>query len=206
MPQVLTRQKAREHIEREARGYEFPLPYTGGVYTADEASQERNSKLLGQAKIVARVRRLSLLRLAKATNLSPKMQSLVTEVFQEFEDGSGIRIRSWADIVKTTEQSDELTNGLCIAGFLEPQLVETEHEANIANNPAIVWVEEIDWRDRAAYRDLVMSGEEAAADVLKPFPDLGMESASTRQSVPIAAETFGGDDAAATWNRPLVVS
>src|SRR6185437_1967706 len=97
--------------------------------------------------------RLSLLRLAKATNLSPKMQSLVTEVFQEFEDGSGIRIRSWADIVKTTEQSDELTNGLCIAGFLEPQLVETEHEANIANNPAIVWVEEIDWRDRAAYRD-----------------------------------------------------
>ena len=150
--QLLTRDRARETKQRDERGYLFPLPYTGGE---------------------ARVRRIPLARLATITGLSSAMQATVLEVFREVQQGGSFAVRQWQDLKRNQERQEDLADGLCIAGFVAPRLVETETEADDANDPLVLWVKEIDIRDRLAYLQTVMNPESEAAKAMTPFPDTG---------------------------------
>lgn len=169
MTQTLTRERARDAKQREARGYLFPLPYTGGE---------------------ARVRRIPLAKLATITGLSGEMQSTVLEVFREIQQGGTFAVRNWQDLERNQRRQEDLANGLCIAGFVEPRLVESEAEADAANDPSVLWVEEIDIRDRLTYLQTVMNPDSEAAKAMAPFPENGTSGADAGEAVPVAAAPF----------------
>lgn len=172
-PQIVTRSKAREQSRRETHGYLFPLPYTGGE---------------------ARVRRIPLAKLASVTGLSGEMQATVLEVFREIQSGGSFAVRSWQDLERNQARQEELANGLCVAGFLEPRLTETQAEADAANDEGVLWVGEIAIQDRLAYLQTVMNPESEAAKAMAPFPEAGPSGAEPGQAVPgLRGESLGPD-------------
>lgn len=181
MTQTLTRERAREAKQREERGYLFPLPYTGGE---------------------ARVRRIPLAKLASITGLSGEMQATVLEVFREIQAGGTFAVRSWQDLERNQRRQEELANGLCIAGFVEPRLVETEAEADMANDASVLWVEEIDIRDRLTYLQTVMNPDSEAAKAMAPFPENGTSGANASEAVPVTAAPLTAPATAVRWSEP----
>jgi hypothetical protein len=157
------RAEADEHERQEARGYEFPMPYT--------------------FKQPARVRRIPLADIA-SIGLPNEMQATVLEIFREIQAGGTFAVRQWQDLKRNQERQKQLANGLCIAGFMEPRLVETHEEAVAANDPGVVWVEKIDIRDRMAYLQTVMNPESEAAKAMAPFPETGASGAESGEAVP----------------------
>jgi hypothetical protein len=170
-PQLLTRDKARETRQREERGYLFPLPYTGGE---------------------ARVRRIPLAKLATVTGLTSEMQGTVLEVFREVQTGGTFAVKNWQDLERNQQRQEQLANGLCVAGFLQPRLTESEAEADAANDPNVLWVGEIAIQDRLAYLQTVMNPESEAAKAMAPFPENGASGAELDQTVPLATAPVSG--------------
>lgn len=164
------RAEADEHERQEERGYQFPMPYT--------------------FKQPARVRRIPLADLASITGLSSEMQTTVLEVFREIQSGGTFAVRQWQDLKRNQDRQKQLANGLCIAGFMEPRLVETHEEAVAANDPMVVWVEKIDIRDRLTYLQSVMNPESEAAKAMAPFPENGASDSQPSEGVQIATEAL----------------
>lgn len=181
---LLTRDKARATIQREERGYLFELPYTGGQ---------------------ARVRRIPLAHLATVAGLSSEMQGTVLEVFREVQTGGTFAVKNWQDLERNQQRQEQLANGLCIAGFLQPRLTESEAEADAANDPNVLWVGEIAIQDRLAYLQTVMNPDSEAAKALAPFPENGASGAQLGEAVPLAAAPEQGPSAATGGIRPVSV-
>lgn len=163
----------RNRVKR--RDVLFPLTHTGGF---------------------ARVRRLPLIKLITLSSPSPTLQSVVLEVFGNVQDDPDTATPVSGGLLEQIGKNDALINGVCILGFRDPRLTETEEEANAANDPHVLWVEEIDQRDRQAYYDLVNDSESEAAKALAPFPQNGLESPAGDEGLPPAAPPVAGDAAA----------
>lgn len=168
---------------RIARGFTFPLPATTRLLGGDPENPED--------LLIARVQKLTLAKLAMMPSLSPRMQGAVLAVFEEMDrtsrDTSLVQLRDpWATFQSNVHAQADLVDGVCVAGFLAPRLTETEEDAAAANDPNVVWVEEIAEEDRAAYLDLVMRPESEAAKQMAPFPDNGVEDPAGGRAVPPA--------------------
>lgn len=185
MTQTLTRDKAREARAREERGYLLPLPYTGGE---------------------AQVRRIPLAKLTSIAGLSGHMQSTVLEVFRDIQSGRGFDVQSWRDLERNQARQEQLANGMCIAGFIAPRLVESEAEADAANDPHVLWVGEIAIQDRLTYLQTVMNPDTEAAKALTPFLENGASRADAGEAVPLTATPIEPVDAARLGLQPVDVS
>jgi hypothetical protein len=186
-PVLLTRDAARAARQREERGYLFDLPYTGAQ---------------------ARVRRIPLAKLASLVGLTSEMQTTVLEVFREVQTGGSFAVSSWQDLERNQVRQEQLANGLCIAGFLEPLLTESEAEADADPTGQKVWVGEIDIRDRLTYLQTVMNPESEAAKAMAPFPENGVRRPELREVVPpaTAALNGAGDASASAGDGPTGTS
>lgn len=165
------REAADEHERQEANGYAFAMPFTFPTHPA-------------------RVRRIPLADLASITGLSSEMQATVLEVFREVQTGGTFAVRKWQDLESNQARQKQLANGLCVAGFIEPRLVETQAEADATDDPAVLWVGRIDIRDRLAYMQTVMNPESEAAKALAPFPENGARDSEPGQTVPLTTATI----------------
>jgi hypothetical protein len=181
---LLTREQARKTRQRETLGYLFPLPYTGGE---------------------ARVRRIPLAKLATVAGLTSEMQGTVLEVFREVQQGGTFAVKNWQDLERNQQRQEQLANGLCVAGFLEPRLTESEAEADAANDPGVLWVGEIAIQDRLAYLQTVMNPESEAAKAMAPFPENGASGVELGQTLPVATAPEHGPAAATGGIRPVGV-
>lgn len=178
---MLNRREAQAAKRRRDLGFLFPLPHTGGVWNEDDAPEPN---LVGQAKVMARVRQLGLAKKSTLATLSPVMQNLVMEIFHANEETEGgATFHSFAELFRNVGRQEDLMNGLCVAGFLEPRLVETVAEAD-AGGEGVVWVEEIDERDREAFMQACLNAESEAAKALRPFPETGLSHSDAYASVP----------------------
>jgi hypothetical protein len=184
-PQLLTRDKARETRQRDERGYLFPLPYTGGE---------------------ARVRRIPLAKLASVAGLTSEMQATVLEVFREVQTGGTFAVKNWQDLERNQARQEQLANGLCVAGFIQPRLTESEAEADAANDPNVLWVGEIAIQDRLTYLQTVMNPDSEAAKAMAPFPENGASGVELGQTVPVATEPIRSAPDAGSGIQPASVS
>lgn len=184
VPQLLTRERARETRQRDERGYLFPLPYTGGE---------------------ARVRRIPLAKLASVAGLTSEMQGTVLEVFREVQTGGTFAVKNWQDLERNQQRQEQLANGLCVAGFIQPRLTESEAEADAANDPNVLWVGEIAIQDRLAYLQTVMNPDSEAAKALAPFPENGASGPELSQTLSVATAPEQGPPAATGGIRPVGV-
>lgn len=187
---IASREHAQAALDRERRGYIFPLPATSGRWTADDPHLPDPS-FVGHARAVARVRRVPMIDLMTSGALSTSMQSTVMMAFEDVnqmgdaETDGGFAV---ADVIRATTSQKEMARGIAIAGFLEPWLVETPEEAEAADDPRVLWVDELQMADLLAYLNLVMNLDSEAAKALAPFPDAGLAGAATGQAGAAAAQ------------------
>ena len=143
----------------------------------------------------AQVRDLPLVNLISLGLLSPQMQSAVMMAFEQFtalQNDDAVDALSFRDILSVSQMYEDMGRGACIAGFLHPRVVETEAEADLANAPDVLWVDEIDRKDQQRYLNACMNqdGEEAMA--LLPFPETGLagepHGAPVRASAPAVGD------------------
>jgi hypothetical protein len=198
---LLTRDRAKAQIHQEQIGYRFPLPHSGGVYTADELfdlgldlDMDQYAELIATAKADARVRRIPLATLTTISGLNSEMQTQLMQVFADAREGR-ITAETWAELERNQKQQKEMANAFCMVAFLEPTLVVTQAEADAANSPTVLWVEEIDIRDRVNFLMSVLDPEGEAARTMAPFPEARLAGGADRQALQDAAPPV----------RPLVV-
>lgn len=206
---VLTRKDAKAGKVREERGYQFPLPWTAGVYAEDDAPLDDKGKpdrsKVGEARAVARVKRIPLANLASIAGLTSEMQDTVLEVFRMLREGKGYDFETWAEITRNQERQRELANGLVMLGFIEPRVVGSEAEADALGEGA-VWVEEVDIRDRLAYLSHVVQPNGEAAKSMRPFPDAGLRRADAPEGRPAPEPAIEPAGDAADRIRPIHLS
>lgn len=182
---VLTRKDAKAALRREERGYQFPLPWTAGVYSLEDAPLNDRGQpdrtMIGVAKAVARVRRIPLADLANVVGLTSDMQATILDVFRILREGKGLDLETWDEVSKSQAKNRDLANGLVMLGFLEPRVVATAEEADALGEGAIP-VEEIDVRDRLRYLNHIVQPEGEAARSMRPFPEPGLASSQPAQS------------------------
>lgn len=159
----LTRKRAQEAREQDERGYLFPLKHSGGE---------------------AHVRRLSLAEVSTLTNLSTAMQATVLEIFQSKDEKGDVL--TWEELKGNVKRQQELARGVAVAAFITPRLTETKEEADLANDDTVIWVDEIDPRDRVAFLQTVISPESEAAKLMAPFPAARLESIGSAGALPAA--------------------
>lgn len=175
---------AESSIRQREIGYAFPLPKTFPDHPA-------------------RVREIPLAELASATGLSSEMQETVLEVFREIQSGGTFAVRSWQDLGRNQKRQRDLANGLCIAGFIEPRLTETQAESDESDDPAVLWVERIHINDRLSYMQAVMNAESEAAKALTPFPEAGSGRVDAGEALPAAPTPIHGAGDGSGGIQPL---
>lgn len=189
-PTILTRSVARRAKRQRDIGYLFPLIHTRGLWQDDDPDLP-SPELVGTPKAHARIKKIPLASLAMATGLSPTMHAEALAIFDELQANPDDPIVALGGLARGLERQQLLYDALCILGFVEPRLVETEAEADLANDERIVWIEEIDPRDRQRFGEMVTGGEEAAAAMLRPFPADGLEDPDPDRALSASAPTLG---------------
>jgi hypothetical protein len=187
-------------VQRIDAGHKFPLPDTTKLMLGlpEDADLPEGEEVLD-----ARVRKLTIAKLATIRGLSPTMQNAVLAVFNqldkfaalandqgEFEDEE--TSDAWTEFADGVIQQENLRDGACIAGFIDPPLCETREEAEADPEKKLVWVGSLAETDRANYLTTVLSPESEAAKALEPFPVNGLEGPSTDAGVQPSKATKRG--------------
>lgn len=153
----------------------------------------------------ALVRHIPLARLLTLTGLSPTMLPIATKIY-DIVNGTDLAIAE-GNQLELLRKNDALVDGVVMLGFIRPRVVETQAEADAANDPMVWSIDDVDPRDRQAYFDLVTSPEREAAKVLAPFPAGGMADLRPDESLPAAPPPEPGTGATdADEPRPVELS
>jgi hypothetical protein len=183
-------------VQRIDAGHKFPLPDTTKLMLGlpEDADLPEGEEVLD-----ARVRKLSIAKLATLQGLSPTMQNAVLAVFSELEKFAKITnddgdfedeetADAWTEFSEGVLNQERLRDGACIAGFIDPPLCETREEAENDPTAKLVWVGSLAETDRARYLTTVLSPESEAAKALEPFPLDGLEGPTTDAVVSITTK------------------
>lgn len=146
--------------ERE-NGVDFPLVKTG---------------------LVATVRDLPLSDRIMLTGIPTELRSSVSTLmgFADAEREDSESVITFEQAIAMLEKTEEVTNAMCIAGFIYPRLVNSEAELD---GTADCWlVTDLHIDERTKYREFVMRDRGSQSEVarLATFPGATVEEASTR--------------------------
>jgi hypothetical protein len=160
---IPSRAEALAKRKAERDGFAFPLTITGGV---------------------ARVRRITLVELAANDALPAAMQAVVLEAFNEANQRDPNAPMTWDVAKHNIQRQTQLARIMCISGFITPRLVESQSEADAADDPNVWWVDDLYRDEQVAYLNLCLSISQEDAAGLAPFPAPGVESLATVSAGP----------------------
>jgi hypothetical protein len=171
-PHIPTRAEARQKRQQEQIGFQYPLPYTGGV---------------------AHVRIPSLATITNYAGLPTEAQERVLRVFRDAAaEGAGASMAlTWDRLGKNQERQIEIANALVVAGFIAPQVRFSDDQID-PGDPHMLTVDDLHVDEKLGFLNLCIGQNRAEAARLEPFPVAGirrLETVSPDAAHPITAES-----------------
>lgn len=148
---------------------EPPKQNTTTRLTREQAARMREMEHEGvpmwmdRTGIEATVKSLSFADRTMLQGIDPRLQAEITAGFNARGISSSGNSVTFADMLRGVGNEERLSNAVCCAGFISPQLKLTKAEADQANDPDVWYVGELHITDRRKYSGFVLGMDEGEA-------------------------------------------
>lgn len=136
---------------------------------ARELEQTGVPMWLDRTGIEATVKALSFADKTALGGIDPRYQAEITAGFNARGVTSSGKNVTFNDMLRGVGNEERLANAVACAGFIWPRLTLTKGEADLANDPDVWWVKDINILDRRKYCNYVLGMDEEEAKRIANF-------------------------------------